>query len=329
MIQEIARAVEEYCPDAWVINYTNPMAMCVKTLYETFPKIKAFGCCHEVFGTQSLLKAALEKLCDIKDAKREDININVLGVNHFTWITRAQYKNIDLIKLYREFIDFSRESNFEVGSDDNWINKHYISGQKVKFDLFDRYGYIAAAGDRHLSEFCPREWYLKDPKKVEDFGFELTTVKWRKEDLKERLEKSRKLLSGEEKFEFKETGEEGVNQMRAILGLGKLITNVNMPNMGQIPNLPIGAVVETNACFRSDCVEPVFAGKIPDNIYPLILRNVSEQLEVVKGAIDRDLNRVYNAFVNDQLVSIDLDDAKELFDKMIDNTKGYLKDYKI
>lgn len=329
MIQEIARAVEEYCPDAWVINYTNPMAMCVKTLYETFPKIKAFGCCHEVFGTQSLLKAALEKLCDIKDAKREDININVLGVNHFTWITRAQYKNIDLIKLYREFIDFSRESNFEVGSDDNWINKHYISGQKVKFDLFDRYGYIAAAGDRHLSEFCPREWYLKDPKKVEDFGFELTTVKWRKEDLKERLEKSRKLLSGEEKFEFKETGEEGVNQMRAILGLGKLITNVNMPNMGQIPNLPIGAVVETNACFRSDCVEPMFAGKIPDNIYPLIVRNVSEQLEVVKGAIDRNLNRVYNAFVNDQLVSIDLDDAKELFDKMIDNTKGYLKDYKI
>ena len=134
MIQEIARAVEEYCPDAWVIYYTNPMAICVKTLYETFPKIKAFGCCHEVFGTQSLLKAALEKLCDIKDAKREDININVLGVNHFTWITRAQYKNIDLIKLYREFIDFSRESNFEVGSDDNWINKHYISGQKVKFD---------------------------------------------------------------------------------------------------------------------------------------------------------------------------------------------------
>ena len=121
-------------------------------------------------------------------------------------------------------------------------------------------------------------------------------------------------MSGEEKFEFKETGEEGVNQMRAILGLGKLITNVNMPNMGQIPNLPIGAVVETNACFRSDCVEPVFAGKIPDNIYPLIVRNVSEQLEVVKGAIDRDLNRVYNAFVNDQLVSIDLDDAKELFD---------------
>ena len=52
MIREIARAVKEYCPSAWVINYTNPMAICVKSLYEEFPEIKAFGCCHEVFGTQ-------------------------------------------------------------------------------------------------------------------------------------------------------------------------------------------------------------------------------------------------------------------------------------
>lgn len=329
MIREIAKAVERCCPDAWVINYTNPMAVCVKTLYETFPKIKAFGCCHEVFGTQKLLEAALEKLCGIEDAGRKNININVLGVNHFTWITRAHYMDIDLIKLYRKFIDFSRESNYEVGNDDNWINKNYISGQKVKFDLFDRYGYIAAAGDRHLSEFCPAAWYLKNPQTVKDYGFELTTVKWRKEDLAKRLEKSHNMLCGKEKFEFKKTGEEGVNQMRAILGLGELITNVNMPNKGQIPNLPIGAVVETNACFRSDSVEPVFAGEVPGNIFPLIMRNVSEQLEVVHGALNNDLNSVFNAFANNSLVTVGLNDAKELFNLMLENTKKYLSDYDI
>ena len=52
MFEEIAGAIKEYCPEAWVINYTNPMTVCVKTLYRTFPEIKAFGCCHEVFGTQ-------------------------------------------------------------------------------------------------------------------------------------------------------------------------------------------------------------------------------------------------------------------------------------
>ena len=54
-----AEAIKKYCPKAWVINYTNPMSMCVKALYEVFPEIKAFGCCHEVFGTQSVLAGAL------------------------------------------------------------------------------------------------------------------------------------------------------------------------------------------------------------------------------------------------------------------------------
>lgn len=329
MIQEIARAIEKYSPDAWVINYTNPMAVCVKTLYETFPAIKAFGCCHEVFGTQNLLKAALDKICGINNAEREDICINVLGVNHFTWITKAQYKNIDLFPVYRNFIDYCRESDFKIGSDDHWINNKFVSGQKVKFDLFDRYGYIAAAGDRHLAEFCKNNWYLKDPETVEDYGFELTTVEWRKNDLKERLEKSARLLSGEEKFEIKNTGEEGVNQMRALLGLKNLITNVNIPNKGQIPNLPLGAVVETNASFRSNSLEPVVAGEVPENIYPLISQHAYQQLALVKGCIERNLEAVFTAFVNDPLVNINVDDARMLFSGMVSSTSDYLKEYNL
>ncbi|MBR2996038.1 MAG: alpha-glucosidase/alpha-galactosidase, partial [Lachnospiraceae bacterium] len=60
MFVEIAEAVKKYAPNAWVINYTNPMSLCVKTLYHTFPEIKAFGCCHEVFGTQKVLKGIYE-----------------------------------------------------------------------------------------------------------------------------------------------------------------------------------------------------------------------------------------------------------------------------
>ena len=96
MFEEIAENIKKYCPDAWVINYTNPMTMCVKTLYKVFPEIKAFGCCHEVFGTQKLLVNALEDIKGIKDVKREDIKVNVVGVNHFTWLTKAQYKDIDI-----------------------------------------------------------------------------------------------------------------------------------------------------------------------------------------------------------------------------------------
>ena len=61
MFVDIAKAIEAYAPEAWVINYTNPMSLCVKTLYHTFPGIKAFGCCHEVFGTQKVLKGIAEE----------------------------------------------------------------------------------------------------------------------------------------------------------------------------------------------------------------------------------------------------------------------------
>lgn len=329
MMEEIAKNIEKFCPEAWVINYTNPMAICVKTLYATFPKIKAFGCCHEVFGTQSVLLKALDAICGIKDAKRSDVNINVVGVNHFTWITRAEYMDKDLFPIYKQFIKYAKEHDEVETKDTNWANNGFETKDHVKYDLFERYGYIAAAGDRHLAEFCDKDWYLKDPQTVKDYCFGLTTVKHRKKDLQERLAKSARLLSGEEKFEFKETGEEGVNQMRALLGLENLTTNVNIPNVGQIPNLPIGAVVETNACFRSNSVEPVFAGNVPQNIHSLVLRNANEQLEVVKGAMDRDLDRVFNAFTNDPLVTVNLADARALFDEMVNNTKKYLPDYNI
>lgn len=105
MFEEFAAAIRTCCPDAWVINYTNPMTLCVKTLYRVFPQIKAFGCCHEVFGTQELLGKVLRDVAGIPDAEREDIKVNVVGVNHFTWLTAARYQDIDLYPLYRKFAE--------------------------------------------------------------------------------------------------------------------------------------------------------------------------------------------------------------------------------
>ena len=125
------------------------------------------------------------------------------------------------------------------------------------------------------------------------------------------------------------TGEDGVNQIRALLGLHTMVTNVNLPNRGQIPNLPMDAVVETNAVFSANAVTPVMAGPLPTEIYPLITRIVAEQEIVVDAGLKRDANLAFKAFVNDPLVTIGLDDAKKLYDEMLQNTKEYLKDYQL
>ena len=157
--------------------------------------------------------------------------------------------------------------------------------------------------------------------------FGLTPVSWRKKDLADRLSKSARLLSGEQEVEINNTGEEGVNQMRALLGIADLVTNVNIPNRGQIPNLPLGAIVETNAVFRADSLEPVFAGEIPGSIYPLIARASGEQELVFEGITERDLEKIFTAFVNDPLVTCGMENARKLFKEMCENTKAYLKMY--
>lgn len=324
MYVEIANAIKEYAPDTWVINYTNPMTLCVQTLYKVFPEIKAFGCCHEVFGTQDLLIDALSEMRGIKDVKRSDICVNVQGINHFTWLNKASYKDIDLMQVYKEFVDKYYETGFVRDESKHWMNNSFESAQRVKFDLFRRYGAIAAAGDRHLVEFMPGKQYLKDPQTVKEWMFGLTAVEWRKNDLEKRLKRCEDLVSGKEEFKLRTTGEEGVNQMKALLGLSTLVTNVNMPNMGQIPNLPIGAVVETNAVFRHNTVTPVFAGNMENEILSLTLRHVHNHKTVLEGVMEKDLDKVFTAFVNDPLMTADMKDAKVLFDSMYENTKKYL-----
>lgn len=326
MFVDIAEAIKAYAPEAWVINYTNPMTLCVKTLYHVFPEIKAFGCCHEVFGTQKVLKGICEETFGLKDVDRHDIFVNVLGINHFTWFDQASYKGIDLFPVYREYIDSHYEEGYQE-PDKNWANSTFECAHRVKFDLFKRYGLIAAAGDRHLAEFMPGGEYLKDPETVTSWKFGLTTVDWRKADLQKRLDKSHRLASGEEEIELKPSGEEGILLIKALCGLDRVVSNVNIPNTGlQIPNLPATAVVETNAVFSRDSIKPLIAGEIPADVLALITPHVENHELVLQAALTCDKEPVYQAFLNDPLVKGRASEAevKALVDDMIANTLTYL-----
>ena len=324
MFVEFAKAIRDYAPEAWVINYTNPMSLCVRTLYEIFPDIKAFGCCHEVFGTQKLLCAMLRTEKGIDGVHRQDLYTTVTGINHFTWLTRATWRGMDLMPVYRGFAEKYCRDGYSEGADNNWMNSVFACAHRVKFDLFLRFGAIAAAGDRHLAEFTA-PWYTRDPETVREWHFGLTTVAWRKEDLKKRLQRSDDLISGKEEIDLTPSGEEGHLLLKAILGLGDLVSNVNVPNRGQIPNLPRGSVVETNAFFGRDRIEPVFAGPMPGNILPLVARHVYNQENTLRAALTCDRLLGLTTFMNDpQLSGTRPEDAGKLFDDMLEAQRKYL-----
>lgn len=326
MFVTIANAIKEYSPKAWVINYTNPMSLCVKALYHVFPEIKAFGCCHEVFGTQKVLKGIAEKELNIDSIDRSDIHVNVLGINHFTWFDYASYKGVDLFPIYRKYIEEHFEEGFEE-KDENWANASFACKHRVKFDLFNEYGLIAAAGDRHLAEFMPSKRYLKDKETVADWKFGLTTVEWRKKDLENRLKKSHRLASGEEEIKLEPSGEEGILLIKALCGLTRVISNVNIPNTNlQIENLPSTAIVETNAVFERDSIRPIMAGEMPENIVKLTMPHILNHEYIMEAALTCEKALVVKAFEQDPLVKgmATKEEVEKLVDDMLDATKAYL-----
>ena len=226
--------------------------------------------------------------------------------------------------LYAKFADKYAESGYDEGGDNNWMNSHFSCAHRVKFDLSRRYGAIAAAGDRHLAEFTA-PWYTKDPDTVKEWKFSLTPVSWRIEDLGNRMKRSDDLISGKETPKLNGSGEEGHLLLKALLGLGDLVSNVNIPNRGQIPNLPLGAVVETNALFGKNRIEPVFAGNMPSNILPLVARHIYNQENTLAAAIRRDRKLGFTTFMNDpQLAAVSTKDGQKLFDDMLENQRAYL-----
>jgi alpha-galactosidase len=325
---QFAEAIRSYAPQAWVINYTNPMAQCVRALYHFFPQIKAFGCCHEVFGTQELLVQILREQGFAEVARKDDIHVNVFGLNHFTWFDKASYRGRDLLELYGEFARQHYETGFATDTK-HLPDEVFSCLHRVKFDLFLKYGAIAAAGDRHLAEFMPGKLYLENPATVREWGFYLTSVAWREEDLHNKLAKSERLLKGLETLELKSSGEEGVLLIKALCGLARVLSNVNLPNtLGQIanPEVPPATVVETNALFSHDDVRPIMAGRISEDIMALLSPHIANQGTVFEAAVQHDRALVYEAFTRDPLLAerASAAEIKKLADDMIENTLKFL-----
>lgn len=316
-----AQAVAEHAPTAWVINYTNPMTACTRALTKVVPGLKAMGCCHEVFGTQNLLAQLVEKHLGVPKPHRSEIKCDVVGVNHFTWITRATWNGQDLYPLVRRHIEqrgvcrpYTKKEVLATGN-------VFHNKRQITFELFKRFGWLPAAGDRHLAEFVTG--FLKDEAEVYRWGIALTPVAWRKQKVVERIRLMKQRAAGRSPIEIKHSGEEGIDQMLALLGRRTLVTNVNVENQGQIPNLPLEAVVETNAAFLPDRVQPVSCGPVPTEILGLISTHVFNQELIVEAALEADEQKAFAAIANDPLTTIPMDDAWKMTQQMIAATQPW------
>lgn len=313
--KDFAEALAAYCPNAWIINYTNPMSICTRTLTRVAPELKVFGCCHEVFSTQGMLANIASQYLNIEVPPRHEVQVNVLGINHFTWVDKATYKGRDLLELLPHHLEQPGTLRIYTQAEVEAFNNWFHSTDQVKFNLFKRFGVLAAAGDRHLVEFLPG--FIRSPETLFKWGIIRTPVSYRIERRTTAPQKTRDLINGVTPLVLELSGEEGVGMIRALLGLGDLVTNINMENFGQVSNMPLHAVVETNAHISRDNVRPLTAGALPAGITPLINQHSANQELILEAVLTKSTDLAFQAFFSDPSNHLPLDDSWELFNKLL------------
>lgn len=310
---DFARAIEKNAPNAWVINYTNPMTLCTAALYKAYPGIKALGCCHEVFGTENFIASIIAKKEGIETPDRRDVMVDVSGLNHFTFVTKALYKGVDYIPYLKEMVkdpstfpDLTEKAKKRV-ADGKWFESDHL----VALSFLRDFGTLGAAGDRHLAEFVP--FFLNSDEEVWRYGFIRTPFSYRVEEDKRKKSK----VYTDEELVAAPSDEEGVDILLSLFGERTLKTNVNMPNRGQVRYLKEGHIVESNGYISADSIVPIVSTDPSLAVQSMVKRVETEQDLALEAIWNNDMDLLFQAFISDPLVNINVDKAHELFTRMI------------
>ncbi|MFK7943567.1 MAG: alpha-galactosidase [Paracoccaceae bacterium] len=316
MMAQIANAIKDHAPDAFVCNLTNPMSVLTDTIYQVFPTVKAWGECHEVTKIRTQVAWIANQAAGYDVFDHRDVLVNVLGINHFTFVDAIFLDDHDMLPAYKRFVaDHAATGWAQSETRDPEKARYFGSCNLVAFDMLGRFGVAGAAGDRHLAEFLPVADYLADP---EDWGFALTPVDYRIRDREARIKRAEDMRSGKAPVEAKRSDEALTDQIAAVMGGGSFVSNVNLPNRGQLEGLPQGAIVETNAVFDNQGVRPLPAGRLPEALEAIVVDHASRQTALVAAVLAEDRAALFPLFRSDPLVRhLGGEDARRMYDEMV------------
>jgi alpha-galactosidase/6-phospho-beta-glucosidase family protein len=315
VVVEIARTMERICPDAVLLNLTNPLTALTRAVTKA-TSIRAVGLCHELFSTLGMLSKMF-------DAPEGAINVRVAGVNHFIWVTDVSVRGRDVTE--EAFRRISGGEAREIAlADSAGDTDPFVNTWGFRTELCGLYGYLPAAGDRHLCEFVPG--YLSDEKERERLDLRVTTVDVRRERLAADRERVRRMVRGDKAIPTGRSREE-ISDIIAAIWTGEDSVNiVNLPNAGQVRDLPLGAVVETYGSINGAGASGIVFGELPPPVAALVHPHVFNQEATVQAGLQGDRDLAFRTFVNDPLVASRAD-ARALFDEMLEAHSAYLPQF--
>ena len=287
----IARTMEKVCPNAWMLNLTNPLTVLTRAVYKT-TSIKAMGLCHELQGVRGGMMRMFGN-------QAEDYEMKVAGINHLIWLLDLKINGRDGFEMVREYA--ASGTPVPLRSTSGGHRAPFQDRWKVKQALLDTYGYLPAAGDRHVAEFFP--YFLTEESGAgEDYGVLLTTVEHRYDMLKASQAQVRALVESAEPPPLEHSPEESADIIAAMVNGRPFRAIVNVPNAGQIDNLPRAAIVETMAEVGATGVNPIGVGALPGGVLNTVHPHAVNQELLVDAALTGDRQLALQALLGDPLV---------------------------
>lgn len=309
----IARKMEKYCPQALLLNVTNPLTAITRAVNK-YTSIRAVGFCHGVMNHLQLLFPFFGT--DSWDG----IDFNVAGVDHCSWLLDVKYRGKDMLQKLRDdgLVEKARQG-FNIASyDDPFAGRE---NQRLRFLIWDIIGYLPALSDEHCVEFFGQ--IMKSKETRDYYKMDYDRIMERSATVQRDRERIQKTLVGQEPLVEGRSGEILDLFIQALSGGGECNDVLNYPNEGQIGNLPMDYVVETRCVVNATGVHPIHAGKLPP-ILDSIVRPVCIREELyMEAAMENDIRKLKSALSTDPLVN-DFKCIDELCDELMNYNRKFL-----
>jgi alpha-galactosidase len=316
VVISIAKKMEEICPNAWLLNYTNPMTSLTRAVNK-LSRIKTIGLCHELIGVR-------HRLAHLLSVQPSQICANVAGINHLIWILNMSIDGKDAFPLLENITREILAGRITTGEPEESLSDQF----HVKLRLFQIFGALPAAGDRHIAEFFP--FFLSDEaERGKKYRVTRTTIQERYDWLREARTFVEDVLADRldpAPYLYHPSEEAAAPIIAALTTGGQYQGIMNLPNQGQIANLPSDIVVETFGIVSSSGARGIAAGPIPAGIHTILTKHIENQEMIVTAAQTGDRKLALQALANDPLIT-DLSTVGQMLDELLTANRAHLPQF--
>ncbi|MBO5420516.1 MAG: alpha-glucosidase/alpha-galactosidase [Clostridia bacterium] len=320
VLEDFARDMQEVCPDAWFLNYTNPMA--ILTGYMTrYTGIKTVGLCHSV---QSCARDLLDHVGMLEEVGEDNFYDRIAGINHMAWLLEIHDKQGN--DLYPEIRRRALEINAKALASNNKEDKHH---DMVRFEYIKRLGYYCTESSEHNSEY--NMFYIKDkyPNLIADYNIPLDEYPRRCIEQIANWAKQRDEILANGQVTHTRSKEYASYIMEAMVTNNPYKIGGNVLNTGLIDNLPADACVEVPCLVDSSGVTPCHMGKLPVQLAAMNMTNINVQLLTIEAAVTKKKDHIYQAAMLDPHTGSELsiDDIVKMVDELIEVHGDWMPKY--